>query len=229
VHDKRYRVGILDAFSHRLCQSRTRCLCLGIALSHFMMRSKLKALNLQVSAYPAPKVMIHLADAAAIKVRSNLFYHVVDALDNGSQEITTYRARFPKPIYRYKVLAVFGANIVASEGEEWKKYRKIAAPAFSEVCPEWHSLPNSEYHWQRNNRLVWDETVQIMTDMFDNVWGDKSEIAVDHCVDITLPVRLPWLRFYISPNIFTRLPSSSSASQVTFTLIQPYWPYDSRY
>jgi hypothetical protein len=31
---------------------------------------------------------------------------------------------------------MFGANIVASEGEEWKKYRKIAAPAFSEVCPE---------------------------------------------------------------------------------------------
>jgi cytochrome P450 len=31
---------------------------------------------------------------------------------------------------------IFGANIVASEGEEWKKYRKIVAPAFSEVCPE---------------------------------------------------------------------------------------------
>jgi cytochrome P450 len=31
------------------------------------------------------------------------------------------------------VISVFGPNIVASEGEEWKKYRKIAAPAFSEV------------------------------------------------------------------------------------------------
>ena len=29
-----------------------------------------------------------------------------------------------------------------------------------------------------------------MNDLFDNVWGDKSEIIVDHCVDITLPVRL---------------------------------------
>jgi hypothetical protein len=219
VHDKQYRVGILDAFSHRLCQGWTRCLCLGIALSHFMRRCKLKALNLQVSAYPAPKVMIHLADAAAIKVRSLLFY-VVDALDIGSQEITTYRARFPKPIYRYKVLAVFGANIVASEGEEWKKYRKIAAPAFSEVCPEWHSLPNSEYHWQRNNRLVWDETIRIMMDMFDNVWGDKPEIVSDHCADITIPVRLLWLRFYICPDIFTRLPSSSSAPQVAFAIFQ---------
>jgi cytochrome P450 len=31
------------------------------------------------------------------------------------------------------VLAFFGHNIVVSEGDEWKKYRKIAAPAFSDV------------------------------------------------------------------------------------------------
>jgi hypothetical protein len=29
---------------------------------------------------------------------------------------------------------------VASEGEDWKKYRKITAPAFSEVC---HGLGSS--------------------------------------------------------------------------------------
>ena len=28
-----------------------------------------------------------------------------------------------------------------------------------------------------------------MEDLFDNVWGGQSEIVVDHCVDITLPVR----------------------------------------
>ena len=33
----------------------------------------------------------------------------------------------------YKALAFYGHNIVASEGEEWKKYRKISAPAFSDV------------------------------------------------------------------------------------------------
>ena len=25
-------------------------------------------------------------------------------------------------------------------------------------------------------------------DMFDNVWGDKSKVVVDNCVDITRPV-----------------------------------------
>ena len=79
---------------------------------------------------------------------------------------------------------------MASEGEEWKKYRKIAAPAFSEVCLERYLSSFYEYPCQKNNKLVWDETIKIMMDMFDNVWGDKSEIVVDHCVDITLPVRL---------------------------------------
>jgi hypothetical protein len=41
---------------------------------------------------------------------------------------------------------------------------------------------------QRNTRLVWDETIRIMFDLFDNVWENKPEIVVDHCVDITLPV-----------------------------------------
>lgn len=44
-----------------------------------------------------------------------------------------YRARFPKPIEQYKLLQFFGGNIVASEGDDWKRYRKISAPAFSEV------------------------------------------------------------------------------------------------
>ena len=85
---------------------------------------------------------------------------------------------------------------MASEGEEWKKYRKIAAPAFSEVCPEHHLLPNREYQSQKNNKLVWDETIRIMMDLFENVWGERSEVVVDHCVDITLPVRFLWFRLY---------------------------------
>jgi cytochrome P450 len=56
----------------------------------------------------------------------------------------TSRAKFPKDVNHYAVLAVFGPNVVVSEGEEWKKYRKIVAPAFSEVRPELRSSPNPE-------------------------------------------------------------------------------------
>jgi hypothetical protein len=64
---------------------------------------------------------------------------------------------------------------------------------------------NPEYDCQRNNKLVWDETILIMTGLFDDVWGGKSEIVVDQCVDITLPVRFLWLILYKWPNILTRL------------------------
>jgi hypothetical protein len=113
-----------------------------------------------------------------------------------SQAIITSRAKFPKDVNHYAPLAFFGSNVVVSEGEEWKKFRKIVAPAFSEVRPELHSSPNLEYYFQRNNKLVWDETTLVMTDLFDNVWGDKSEIVVDQCVGITLPVRFPRLILY---------------------------------
>nr|BAL05166.1 cytochrome P450 [Phanerodontia chrysosporium] len=148
-------------------------------------------------------------------IGSSTNFYVADA--DVIKEITTHRSRFPKPIEQYKVLTFFGGNIVASEGEHWKRYRKIAAPAFSE----------------RNNKLVWDETRLIMQDLFTNVWGERAEIHVDHAVDITLPIalfvigvagfgrRIPWqdedvvpaghtMTFKtalhtVSENVFTRL------------------------
>ena len=113
------------------------------------------------------------------------------------QAIITSRVKFPKDIDHYAPLAFFGPNVVVSEGEEWKKFRKIVAPAFSEVCPAGlRSSPNPGYDCQRNNKLVWDETILVMTGLFDDVWGDKSEIVVDQCVDITLPVRFLWRMLY---------------------------------
>ncbi|KAI0090485.1 cytochrome P450 [Irpex rosettiformis] len=103
---------------------------------------------------------------------SHTNFYVADA--DALNEITTYRARFTKPLEQYELLKYFGGNIVASEAEEWKRYRKISAPAFSE----------------RNNALVWDETKLIIQDLFNNVWGDQKEITVDHAVDVTLPLAL---------------------------------------
>ncbi|KAJ3892405.1 cytochrome P450, partial [Lentinula edodes] len=110
----------------------------------------------QITLLPRTSAVLSLVDAAAIK------------------EVTTARARFPKPVEQYKVLSFFGDNIVASEGEDWKRYRKIAAPAFSD----------------RNNKLIWDETVRIILDLFDNVWGSQESIVIDHALSITLPIAL---------------------------------------
>jgi hypothetical protein len=68
-------------------------------------------------------------------------------------------------------------------------------------------------------------------DLFDNVWGDRSEIAVDHCLDVTLPVRSLWIRFQTPPcpNISTRLLSSSLASQVVYIPSKLRLSHDSQY
>lgn len=110
-----------------------------------------------VSVLPKVKYSFQVADPQAIK------------------EIVGSRSRFPKPVQQYTLLLFFGKNIVASEHEEWKKYRKISQPAFTE----------------RNNKLVWDETISIMNDLFDNVWGaQKKVVEVEHALDITMPLAL---------------------------------------
>ncbi|KAI0705838.1 cytochrome P450, partial [Cytidiella melzeri] len=141
------------------------------------------------------------------------------------KEITMHRARFPKPVEQYKALLFYGENIVASEGEQWKRYRKISAPAFSE----------------RNNRMVWEETVSIMQDLFDNIWGAKPEITVDHAVEITLPIalfvigvagfgqRMPWKGGDIIPPGHKMAFKASQeslhvlSSDIVFKLIVPEW------
>lgn len=43
------------------------------------------------------------------------------------------RFRFPKPVALYKTLTPYGPYILASEHNDWKRYRKVSAPAFTEV------------------------------------------------------------------------------------------------
>jgi cytochrome P450 len=83
-------------------------------------------------------------------------------------------------------LVFFGRNIVASEGDEWKRYRKVSAPAFSE----------------KNNKLVWDETVKIMVDMFNTRWNNADEVTIDHCVEITLPVGIFFVLLNLALTLF---------------------------
>lgn len=58
-------------------------------------------------------------------------------------QITSRRSDFPKPTWLYRSVDIYGKNIVSSEGESWRQYRKLASPAFSE----------------RNNQLVWAEAL----------------------------------------------------------------------
>ncbi|KAJ7584430.1 cytochrome P450 [Mycena floridula] len=102
------------------------------------------------------EVVLFLSDAATIK------------------EICSDRVGFPKPILQYKAIAFLGDNIVASEGEDWKKFRKLSNPAFSE----------------RNNQLVCNATTEILLDLFNNEWKGQSHISFDNVLDLTLSIAL---------------------------------------
>ena len=56
------------------------------------------------------------------------------------QEVTASRLQFVKPVEMYEVLAAYGSNVLVTEGESWKRHRRISAPAFSEVTKDFGSL-----------------------------------------------------------------------------------------
>jgi hypothetical protein len=99
--------------------------------------------------FPTVATTLLLADAAAIKVSCNgkllLKGHYYNLF---TQEVTSSRALFPKPLENsdYKALSFYGPNILVSEHEDWKKYRKISAPGFSEVSPPCVPIPNLISH-----------------------------------------------------------------------------------
>lgn len=93
-----------------------------------------------VALWPPTKVL-YVADAEAVK------------------EITLSSQKFPKPLEQYIGLIMYGQvslgrvafvltnsglpmkNVVTTEGKEWKRHRKISAPAFSEVCDKQSTGP----------------------------------------------------------------------------------------
>ena len=118
----------------------------------------------QVVAFPHIKATMILADVAVIKVslskKASQGHYNPGSCIVLTQEITSSRARFPKPVEQYRALSFYGHNIVASEGEEWKKYRKISAPAFSDV-----SLPDLEITvaetWMHDIFLLYSATTSL--------------------------------------------------------------------
>ena len=59
------------------------------------------------------------------------------------RQITQRREAFPKPLESYKVLDIYGRNVISTEGTDWKMHRKVTSPGFNE----------------KNNVLVFRESV----------------------------------------------------------------------
>jgi len=64
------------------------------------------------------------------------------------------RMDFVKPVEIYAIVDIFGSSILTVEGQDWKRHRKIVAPAFSE----------------KSNAVVWKESLRQSLGMI-NVWS----------------------------------------------------------
>ncbi|KAF8607079.1 cytochrome P450 [Ceratobasidium sp. AG-I] len=90
------------------------------------------------------------------------------------KHIASTRSVFKKHLEDYGILQTFGNHLLVAEGEEWKKQRRICAPAFSD----------------KNNRLVWTTTINFI-DKIINTWPTDETVRIrDVCKDLTLPLAL---------------------------------------
>ncbi|KAH6584488.1 hypothetical protein BASA61_007445 [Batrachochytrium salamandrivorans] len=88
-------------------------------------------------------------------------------------EIVTRKTDFIKPTALYKLLDIFGSNVVTTEHAEWRRHRKIVAPQFSE----------------RNNMCVHRQTVQTVHDMFRSwqtgIHGATANTEHELCINVS--------------------------------------------
>ncbi|KAK3109673.1 hypothetical protein LTR53_016814 [Teratosphaeriaceae sp. CCFEE 6253] len=105
-------------------------------------------------------------------------------------QITTRRNDFPKPIWMYASVDIYGKSVVSTEGANWRHHRKITSPPFTE----------------RNNHLVWQESVHQAQSMVTSwvspgaatsgpVWDVAAQamrLSLHVISKAGFGVRLPW-------------------------------------
>ncbi|EJD34764.1 cytochrome P450 [Auricularia subglabra TFB-10046 SS5] len=97
--------------------------------------------------------------------------HVADA--EAMKTILNDRHGFVKNTKEYELLGFFGANILCTEGDEWVRHRSIARKSFGE----------------KNNALVWSETVRVLDEWFmpwDHAGSSTTTNITDDLRHITL-------------------------------------------
>ncbi|TPR05238.1 Fungal specific transcription factor domain family protein [Aspergillus niger] len=74
-------------------------------------------------------------------------------------QIVNARQDFPKPVKLYRILDMYGPNVVTCEDKEWSHHRRYTATTFHE----------------KNNALVWEESIQQTQDMIAQ-WAEASPL-----------------------------------------------------
>lgn len=82
-----------------------------------------------------------------------------DANAEANHWFLSRREQFPKWVYLYRPLAVFGPNILTTEGAEWRHHRRLIASSFNEA----------------NAALVFAESIKQARSMLEKWLDGKTE------------------------------------------------------
>ena len=115
--------------------------------------------------------------------------------------ICSYASRqvFPKPIEEYTVLSYFGDNLVIAEHDNWRRQRRVTAPAFSSkmFARLWIDMRNiveemvQQDKWaERTERYQGNAYVPSNLSPDEEYVAAPGEIYFSHVVDITLRMAL---------------------------------------
>jgi hypothetical protein len=106
---------------------------------------------------------------------------------------------FPKPIEEYTVLSYFGDNLVIAERENWRRQRRVTAPAFSSkmFARLWIDMRNiveemfQQDKWvERTERYQPNIYAPGNASLIEEYVPAPGEIYFPHVVDITLRMAL---------------------------------------
>ncbi|KAI4166713.1 MAG: hypothetical protein LQ343_007819 [Gyalolechia ehrenbergii] len=104
------------------------------------------------------------------------YFHTADAAV--IDQITNRRNAFPKPVELYGSTELYGRNVLSTEGQVWKQHRKTVSPPFNE----------------KNNRLVWFESIRQAQGMIRGWMGDQTDSSTtvytvaEDCMRLSLHV-----------------------------------------
>ncbi|KAJ0416922.1 cytochrome P450 [Aspergillus carlsbadensis] len=66
-------------------------------------------------------------------------------------QVTHSTGGWPKPIWQYQAVELYGPNVVTSEGHDWARHRRRTATIFN----------------QKNDALVWKESIRLVQEMLE--------------------------------------------------------------
>ncbi|KAF8882453.1 cytochrome P450 [Infundibulicybe gibba] len=104
-----------------------------------------------------------------------------------------HKSSFIKPESASRVLLLWGMNLVAAEGEMWRKHRRIMGPAFSNRLQVLSStipvkfINDGIYRYE----LVWQQTLNTYREMLvGEQWDDKESVEVSSIQALTFKLAL---------------------------------------